>query len=130
MTDPALTVGDEADPIDFETALNDEAAEGDDSVPADAAGAERYAAYEPDYSGVCRGGPYDGRTVASRFPGGFLLYDKPNRLAWNYHSDPTRSGDFVCVGSPASVHDSDALRDSAEGLQLDVIAFDSERPVL
>lgn len=129
MTDPALTVDDGVDPIDEVTALNDQAAEGDDSVPADAAGTEAYAAYEPDYTGVCRGGPYDGRTVSSRFPGGFLLYDKPHRLAWNYSSDPAQSGDFLCVGSPTSVHDSDALRDSAERLQFDVLAYDSERPI-
>ncbi|MEU7590616.1 hypothetical protein AB0A95_30540 [Micromonospora sp. NPDC049230] len=36
------------------------------------------------HQGVCSGGPLDGQALASRFPQGFLLVDKPNGCCWLY----------------------------------------------
>jgi hypothetical protein len=105
----------------------DMAAEMDTSVPADAAVVPDPAVVDdPDITGICRGGPYDGRRVTCRFPGGFVLYQKPRRLMWTYATDASRPGDFLVRsnGAPANVTDVDKLREAAEGVQLDVIAYD------
>jgi hypothetical protein len=109
-----------------EDALTDMAAETDDSVPADSAEAETYAADEPNFAGLCRGGPYNGRTIASRFPNGFLLYDKPRQRMWTYIADAVRPGEFTVVGDGQAtpVVSPDTLRPTAEGSQFDVIAYD------
>lgn len=40
------------------------------------------------YSGVGVGGPMDGRTVESRFPGGVVFVSKPTNKAWVYDFYP------------------------------------------
>jgi hypothetical protein len=106
-------------------ALDDVAAEVDTAVPADAVGDDVYTDDEPAFSGVCRGGPYAGRTIASRFPGGFLLYDKQNRRLWTYQAVANRAGDWLLLhGGPANATDIEAIRPAAAGVELDVLAYD------
>jgi hypothetical protein len=110
-----------------EVTITDMAAEMDTSVPADAAVVPDPAVVDdPDITGICRGGPYDGRRVPCRFSGGFVLYDKQRRLMWTYATDADRPGEFIVRsnGAPAKVTDVDKLREAAEGVQLDVIAYD------
>jgi hypothetical protein len=117
-----------ANPPDAATvaAADDMAAEPDDTVPGDAAQGQQYAAYEPDYRGLCEGGPYTGRTVPSRCPGGFLLYDKAGARMWTYRADPAHPGAFLADnnGRPTPVTDIGAVRQAADGTVLDVIAYD------
>lgn len=105
--------------------LDDVVAEVDTAVPADAVGADAYADDEPAFTGVCRGGPYDGRSVESRFPGGFMLYDKQNRRMWTYQADANRPGDWILLASGA-IDDTDieTVRPAAARVHLDVIAYD------
>jgi hypothetical protein len=93
--------------------------------------ADVYVPREPAFSGVCRGGPYDGRAVAVRFPDGFLLYDKPGRRMWLYAADPLRPDEFHALHSNATdVVDIESVRPAAEGISFDVLAFDPEGPVV
>lgn len=66
---------------------DDEAAEPDDDEP-DADAVRDGDDGDPDdshlFSGVCVGGPWDGRTVTARFPAGFLLIDKRQSVVWIY----------------------------------------------
>jgi hypothetical protein len=122
---PATTSSDSAGSSD-EITIGDMAAEIDTSVPADATEPDPTAEDEPEHTGICRGGPYEGRVVPCRFSGGFVLYDKQRRLMWTYATEPGRPGEFVVRsnGAPAKVTDINALRQAAEGVQLDVIAYD------
>lgn len=105
-------------------AVDDLAAEADDAVPADAGDDPDDDEDEPGFSGVCRGGPYDGRTVISRFDGGFMLFDKPGKRFWTYVRHPT--GEYMVSGDGTgnTLADMTALRAAADGIQYDVIAYD------
>lgn len=74
--------------------LDDLAAEPDTCDPEAAADGDTTAADCPVYySGDCYGGPYDMLRVTSRYPRGFLLVDKPDRICWIYdYAD----GRFTC----------------------------------
>jgi hypothetical protein len=111
-------------PVTDDEEAEDLAAEMDDAVPADTDGAEDYPPTEPPL-GVCRGGPYNGRTVASRFPEGFLLFDKARARMWRYIRSVERPGEYVCLATdPVSLTDADILGQAAEGSKLDVLAYD------
>jgi hypothetical protein len=128
MTDEP-TLFDPPDPVTDEDETEDLAAETDTSVPSDAADTDDYEPSEPDYTGVCRGGPVDGMTMPCRFPGGFLLYDKARSLMWTYTASAMQPGEYTALTSgPITLSSLDALREAAEGAQLDVIAYDG--PVL
>ena len=128
MTDTLFDVEpdpDDDDPADAEIA--DLAAESDVAVPADADGDEGYGdGDEPAYTGVCRGGPYDARTVAIRFPGGFLLFDKQQKRLWTYAASPTQPGEYTLFGGggQTAFDDVTAVREAADGALLDVLAYD------
>lgn len=125
---PTTTPTDDSAGSTDEMTIVDMAAEMDTSVPADATEQDPAdAGDEPEHTtGICRGGPYEGRVVPCRFPGGFVLYDKQRRLMWTYAAEPGRPGEFVVRsnGTPAKLANVDALRQAAEGVQLDVIAYD------
>lgn len=113
-----------ADPTD--AAVADLAAEGDAAVPSDAAGDDGYTDDEPAYTGVCRGGPYDARTVAIRCAGGFLLFDKQQKRLWTYAAYTNRPGEYVLLGDGGiTPFDNIAtIRAAADGALLDVLAYD------
>ena len=109
-------------PLDDDPAIDDLAAELDDAEPSDAAGETVVDDDEESaYSGVCRGGPYDGRSIDSRFPGGFLLYDKQRQQMWTYTADPARPGEFTLLPSGETPPN---LSTAADGVEYDVIAYD------
>lgn len=88
---------DDIDPADLAAEL--------DTEP-DPALADTDADAEPPeiFTGTARGGPWDGRTVESRRPSGFLLFDRPAGLAWIYDYDD--SGVFVARDdTPAALRD-------------------------
>ncbi|GAB7053136.1 hypothetical protein [Catenuloplanes indicus] len=39
------------------------------------------------FEAICEGGPLHGRVQLSRFPGGFVLGDKPRHMVWIYRWD-------------------------------------------
>jgi hypothetical protein len=75
------------------------------------------------HKGLCHGGPLDGRTMASRFPKGFLLADKPTGRAWLYD---WRDGAFH-VRDPEPRHlDGDRAVRAALAPEYDVVALPGE----
>lgn len=74
----------------------------------------------PTYTGLCHGGPLDGKTMISRFPAGFLLVDKPGGLVWIY--DTIGSG-WDCRASSPEPWNRDKSYDAANGNTYDVIAL-------
>ena len=112
-------------PVTDEQQTEDFAAEMDDRVPADAVDVEDYTPREPGFTGVCRGGPYDGRPVPSRFPGGFLLFDKAHARMWRYFGSVERPGEYVCLaGDSVPIADVNLLGLATEGLEIEVLAYD------
>ena len=72
------------------------------------------------YEGICRGGPLDGQQTESRFPGGFILADKPGERVWIYDYDGT--GQFT-ARDVQDLNYEKALK-TATGDQYDVRAYD------
>lgn len=131
MTDQPVTPPD-AD-TDDDTAIADEAAEVDPLVPSDGVDHTADDADEDDddaatpagFTGVCRGGPYAGRTVTSRFPNGFKLYDSTRAQVWTYEHNPLVPGVYALAASqPETVNSPDDLADTADGDEFDVLAMD------
>jgi hypothetical protein len=69
------------------------------------------------YTGVCVGGPLDGKQITARYPRGFILVDKPENKHWLYVWD----GDQFNAGNDVEFTD-DELRVMADLPGLDVIA--------
>lgn len=65
------------------------------------------------YTGRCNGGPFDGRPGESRYPGGFLLVDKPAGRSWLY----TWTGDHFEVqdAQPAAFRSEQAITVATAG---------------
>lgn len=81
---------------------------------------------QPDgYTGVCRGGPYTGRTVNSRYPKGFLLADKASNTAWLYDRDAATSA-YVCRNPGGAPMDFDGRWRAAEESEYDVLAYETD----
>jgi len=126
MTDISSNDPAPLDPTAIDPAIDDMAAEVDQATPADASGEDSYADDEPAFTGVCRGGPYDGRAVAIRFPGGFILYDKQRRRMWTYAAVAGAPGVFAMVGDNDGIaSNDDVICSAAEGAHFDVLAYDA-----
>ena len=68
----------------------------------------------------CQGGPWDGRSFASRCPKGFLLVDKAADRVWIYDWD----GDaYVCRETEGRVADYERRIAAADDPDWDVVAF-------
>lgn len=119
-TDPA---DDDAPEIldDMSGELDEDAADPDDTTEPGPAETDDDAD-DTDTIGTVRGGPYDGRTVTSRYPKGFLLADKARRLAYVYDYDG--AGSFICRAAAGVPLDDDGRWRAAEGSTYDVIAYD------
>jgi hypothetical protein len=119
-TPPAATPpADQADPT-----LDDLAGELDDpSLGPDTDPPDTDDDYNFTYDGVCVGGPYDGYTVSSRCPKGFVLVDRPNNRMWMYDFF---APSFTCrVGGAQPISGLDAYGD---GSDYDVLAYDGAAP--
>lgn len=108
----------EPDPTDDLAAEPDDtdAADGDGSEPTDDGDA-------PQYTGICWGGPYSGRTVVSRYPLGFWLVDRPSGYFWTYETTPP--GAFTWHGIMTKI-DEAALAEVTAGSDYDVLAYDPQ----
>jgi hypothetical protein len=77
------------------------------------------------YTGVCQGGPLDGRTGQSRFPRGFILVDKPAGQVWIYDLQPAPQVPPLVfqarAGYPVPLDRERHLR-AADGQDYDVVA--------
>lgn len=75
----------------------------------------------------CIGGPLDGQSFASRYPGGFVVVRRgdPSQqsMSWAYR---TKQGQHVAHAVPRPVTLSD-VRHIAEATDFDVVAYDPER---
>lgn len=69
----------------------------------------------------CDGGPFHGRTVAVRYPLGFLAVDRVNRVAWLYRMHPERN--LFCV-VPEDGHTGRPLDDARRLATADDPRFD------
>lgn len=56
----------------------------------------------PTCEGIVEGGPWDGRTITTRCPKGFLLVDMPTRRLW-IHDLAEDGKTFVCRSSEPEV---------------------------
>lgn len=110
--------GDAASTEPAELTDADLAAEPDDD--SDALGEDPDDDDEGDFAGVCRGGPYDGRTVYCRAPQGFLLVHRDRKLVWIYDA---AGGTFVARGEPLLLDDEKRWQTVEQGA-FDVIAYD------
>jgi hypothetical protein len=86
---------------------------------------------EPDppvFTGMCVGGPYNDRTITSRFPGGFVLVDRVRNRAWVYVAGKSPDGVavFVCRDPAGAVLDEAGRWRAAESADYDVIVYDPE----
>lgn len=92
--------------------------------------------YQPHelFIGLCRGGPLDRQQTESRFCGGFILVDKPNRLVWTYEYviDSEFGDHFTCINDAgtAEAYDAEKVSSVANNSTFDVRAYDSYRGVL
>jgi hypothetical protein len=95
--------------------LDDLAAEPDTTEPVAASDPAGEAA-GPDqvYSGPCHDGPWDGQRGQSRFPSGFLLIDKPNRLCWVYDRNPSDGGFYARTTDPQPLQEEGRWRAAEE----------------
>jgi hypothetical protein len=74
----------------------------------------------PDvYTGTARGGPWDGLSVTSRFPRGFLLVNMPGRRVWVY--DRTDDGAFQVRGDEPEALDEEGRWRAAEEPDYDIL---------
>ncbi len=71
------------------------------------------------FTHVCVGGALDRQAATSRYPGGFLLVDKPNERMQTYKQD----ADTWASDGTWQTWDSDASWAAAEGNDFDVIAL-------
>lgn len=76
------------------------------------------------YEELCVGGPLNGRVQLSRFPGGFVLGDKPRHMVWIYRWD----GEVWRVDPGGHAGDNRWLSDAGiiaamQGEQFDVISL-------
>lgn len=112
---------DEAALDDLAAEQDDESADPDDSEPTEA-GPELDDRGDT-YTGVCRGGPYDGHTVTSRFPKGFLLADKEHSNAFVYDWNGQA---YVCRDPSGAALDDDGAWRASEENTYDVIAMEPD----
>jgi hypothetical protein len=80
------------------------------------------------YTGLCTGGPWNGRHITVRFPRGFLLIDMPGRRCWIYERG---SDGFTCRSDePQPLHDDgpDNRWRAAEEPDWDIRAYDPDNP--
>lgn len=119
---------DETGELDDDAAELDDADDTDpgDDAPDDTADDEDPG--QPDgFTGYCRGGPYNGRQITSRFPKGFLLADKIHRRAFVYdyangQGDPV--GIFTCRNAQGAPLDTEGRWRAAMEFTYDVMAFE------
>ena len=108
----------------------DQGAELDDTTAADAGDAEPVprpdGEADPTYRGVVRGGPWNSRIIASRFPAGFVLVDKPHSRAWRYDY---AAEVFTCRDPQPLTLDQQLLFVAGEGERWDVRVLDEEPEV-
>jgi hypothetical protein len=116
QTPAPATTGDEPDPLD------DLAAELDDTDPADGADDAFDEEDAPQYAGICRDGPYAGRTIVSRYPQGFWLVDRLSGYYWVY---ALGSDGFRWQGSMEKIDEAE-LAATAAGSDYDVLAYDPQ----
>lgn len=76
---------------------------------------------DDEHTGVCRGGPYEGRTVACRYPKGLLVVHRARGLVWIYDAD--EHGEYVIRGDALPL-DNTKLWQAIEGDEYDVLAYD------
>lgn len=83
------------------------------------------------YTGVCIGGPWDGTTVESRFPRGFLLIHMPTRKLWIYDMTADESAFKVRGTEPLDLRDdgSDNRWRAADEADYDIRVMDPETTV-
>jgi hypothetical protein len=116
------------DPTPDDPTINDVAAELDDPITAGASASDDTDDdddFAVVYTGPCQGGPYNGQTMTSRFPKGFLLVDRPGNRAWLYDF---AAGVFFCRGQVPYPADGVDIPGIAEGIDFDVIAYDPKGP--
>lgn len=117
-----LSPEDDDDPAildDMGAELDDTPADPDDGEPGPALEDGDTAAL----TAICRGGPYDARSITSRYPRGFLLADKASGRAYVYDFD----GDaFICRDPNGAALDDAGRWRAAEEATYDVLAYDPE----
>lgn len=57
------------------------------------------------FTGLCHGGPWNGRTASSRYPAGFLLIDTARDLLWIYDYTAATRTYVARTDAGAAVHD-------------------------
>jgi hypothetical protein len=125
---PVASVADSAGSTDALTFQPDDpgddlAAELDDADPAEFADVDDDEDDDAEIiTGVCRGGPYDGRTATCRFPRGFLLVHRPRDLVWIYDYSAD-SGEFTIRGDAMPLDEEKRWKVADEG-DYDIIAYD------